>query len=100
MCCGLWLTKTDEAAGGSRKIVDKGMQIRAGMEYVEEDIAQEGNANKGKVLRWCLRNHEARIYIYIYIIYVCVCVCVCMKDRGKRRTEIERERGYRDTKRR
>jgi len=93
MCCGLWLTKTDEAAGGSRKIVDKGMQIRTGMEYVKEDIAQEGNANKGKVLRWCLRNHEARIY-------VCVCVCVCMKDRGKRRTEMEREKGYRDTERR
>lgn len=52
MCCGLWLTKRDEAAGGSRKIVDKGMQIKAGMENVEEDIAREGNANKGKALRY------------------------------------------------
>lgn len=25
---------------------------------MEEDIAQEGNANKGKALRWCLRNRE------------------------------------------
>lgn len=34
------------------------MQIKAGMGNVEEDIAQEGNANKGKALRWCLRNRE------------------------------------------
>lgn len=40
MCCGLWLTKRDEAAGESRKIADKGMQIKAGMENGEEDIAQ------------------------------------------------------------
>lgn len=39
MCCGLWLAKRDEAAGGSRKIADKGMQIKAGMENAEEDIA-------------------------------------------------------------
>lgn len=50
MCCGLWLGKR-EVAEGSRKIVDKGMQIKAGMENMEEDIAQEGNANKGKALR-------------------------------------------------
>lgn len=41
-------TKRNEATGGSRKIADKGMQIKAGMENAEEDITQEGNANKGK----------------------------------------------------
>lgn len=30
------------------------------MGNVEEDIAQEGNANKGRALRWCLRNREGR----------------------------------------
>lgn len=51
MCCGLWLGKRNEVAEGSRKIVDKRMQITAGMENMEDDIAQEGNANKGKTLR-------------------------------------------------
>lgn len=53
MCCGLWPAKGDE---GSRKIADKGMQMKTGMGNVEEGIAQEGNANTGKVLRWCSRN--------------------------------------------
>lgn len=29
MCCGLWLAKRDGAAGGSRKIADKGTRIKA-----------------------------------------------------------------------
>lgn len=45
---------------GARKVADKRMQIKAGMGNVEEDIAQEGNANKGRALRWCLRNREGR----------------------------------------
>lgn len=84
MCCGLWThTKRDEGAGGSRKIADKGMQIKAGIENVEEDIAQEGNANKGKALRWCLRNHEVRLCIYIYI---------CKEREGEGGGEMETER--------
>lgn len=94
MCCGLWLAKRDKAAGGSRKIADKGMQIKAGMENVEEDIAQEGNANKGKALRWCLRNREARIYIYTHT----------HRERrpgkkGGKGVEMETERGFAEARR-
>lgn len=45
---------------GARKLADKRMQIKARVGNVEEDIAQEGNANKGRALRWCLRNREGR----------------------------------------
>lgn len=52
---------------------------------MEEDIAQEGNANKGKALRWCFRNREAGIYIYTHT----------YKERrpGRAEGETETERG-------
>lgn len=63
MCCGLWSTKKGRKLRrpeGARKVADKRMQIKARVGNVEEDIAQEGNANRGRALRWCLRNHEGR----------------------------------------
>lgn len=70
MCCGVWLGKKGDAAGrGSRKIADKGLQIKVGMGNVEEDIAQEGNANRGRP---------------------CDGVRVCKRSRGRKR-ETERE---------
>lgn len=63
------------------------MQIKAGMENVEEDIAQEGNANKGKALRWCLRNREARMYMYVYIY-----MYIKMRGKGGRDRNGDRKR--------